>query len=265
MSSFDTDRVAIGLSGRRLRGPVLHFAEVSSTNEVCGRLARAGHPEGTVVVADYQTAGRGRRGCAWISPAGSGLLFTVLLRPSLPPARWEQLTGVCGLAVAKGLEALVGVPFQTKWPNDVWLEGRKVAGVLVEARLPDYAVVGIGVNLLGTGEALGLPAATATTVAEVTGTALGREQTLYTLLNELDHWYDILLAGDGAAVVAAQEAVEATVGRAVTLTLHGREVQAKVVGLSATGRLRVGVDGALIELTDSEAHTLRLSPSGGSD
>ncbi|NPV47405.1 MAG: biotin--[acetyl-CoA-carboxylase] ligase [Armatimonadetes bacterium] len=264
MNSLDTAAVAAGLVGERLRGPVLHFREITSTNDIAADLARAGHPEGTVVIADHQTAGRGRRGCEWVSPAGAGLLFTVLLRPSLPSARWELLTGVCGVSVARGLEALVGAPFQTRWPNDVLLAGRKVAGILVEARLPEYAVVGIGVNLLGTSDALGLPAAAATTVQEATGTALGREETLCMLLNQLDRWYGILLAGDAAAVVAAQEALDVTMGQDVTVTVRGSEVRARVVGLSATGRLSVCVDGALIELASSEAHTLRLSPSGGS-
>lgn len=261
MIGFDADAVVARLTGERLRGPVMHLQETTSTNDVAARLAGEGHPEGTVVVADCQTAGRGRRGHVWSSPPRTGLLFTALLRPHLPPAECGLLAGACGVAVALGLGRVTGTHFATKWPNDVVHRGRKVAGILVEGQLPDYAAVGIGVNLLGDPEAIGLPTGDrVTTVQEATGVALGREEALGALLDELDRWYGLLLRGERSFIVDAQERLDVTVGREVTLTMGDTEVRTTVVGLSETGRLRVLLDGAAIEISDADGHTLRLAP-----
>ena len=120
-----------------------------STNDEVRTLAQAGAAEGLVVLAERQTAGRGRRGAAWFSPAGESLAFSVLLRPEEPKALWPRLALAAGLAVAEAVEAC-GAHAGIKWPNDVWIGQRKVAGILVEAG-SDFAVVGIGLNVNTTG------------------------------------------------------------------------------------------------------------------
>ena len=118
---------------------------VGSTNDEARVLAEAGTAEGLVVLAHEQTQGRGRRGAAWFSPPGESLAFSILIRPSEPKALWPRLALVAGLSVAEALEEyipLVGI----KWPNDVWVQGKKIAGILVEAGR-DFAVVGIGLNV----------------------------------------------------------------------------------------------------------------------
>lgn len=122
---------------------------VESTNDEIRVFAQAGAPEGLILLAGKQTAGRGRRGAAWFSPAGESLAFSILVRPDEPKSLWPRLALATGLAVAEALEAC-GLEAGIKWPNDVWLGQRKVAGILVEAG-PDYAVVGIGVNVNSTG------------------------------------------------------------------------------------------------------------------
>lgn len=119
--------------------------EVDSTNDEIRRLARASAADGTVVLADRQTAGRGRRGAAWVCPPGQALAFSVLVRPTEPKALWPRLALAAGLAVAEALET-GGVSCGIKWPNDVWIGGRKICGVLVEAG-SDFAIIGIGVNV----------------------------------------------------------------------------------------------------------------------
>jgi len=127
--------------------PHLHYRRTDSTNERAKELAQAGAPGGLVVTAGEQTAGRGRRGHAWFGPPGSSLLYSGLLRP-FEAGEAPLLPLAVPLAVCEAAEAVAPVRCQVKWPNDVWIDERKVAGVLVEAR-PDesWAVIGVGLNV----------------------------------------------------------------------------------------------------------------------
>lgn len=125
--------------------PHLHLRETESTNDRARELAEAGAPSGTVVTAEAQSAGRGRRGRVWSAPPGAALLYSALLRPlELDHALLPLAVPV---AVCEAAESLAPVSCRVKWPNDVWIERRKVAGVLIEARHPEWAVIGIGLNL----------------------------------------------------------------------------------------------------------------------
>jgi BirA family biotin operon repressor/biotin-[acetyl-CoA-carboxylase] ligase len=132
--------------------PHRHFRLIDSTNERAKELAMGGAPGGLVVTADEQTAGRGRRGNAWFAPAGSCLLYSALVRP-FAPGDSPLLPLAVPLAVCEAAEAVAPVRCQVKWPNDIWIDERKVSGVLVEAR-PDegWAVVGVGLNVAITDE-----------------------------------------------------------------------------------------------------------------
>lgn len=116
-----------------------------STNDELRALAQTGAADGLVLLAERQTAGRGRRGAVWFSPAGESLAFSVLVRPQEPKALWPRLALAAGLALAEAAESC-GIQAGIKWPNDVWIRGKKVAGILVEAGA-DFAVVGIGLNV----------------------------------------------------------------------------------------------------------------------
>lgn len=118
---------------------------VESTNDEVRVLGRSGAPDGLIVLAEHQTAGRGRRGAAWFSPAGESLAFSILVRPGEPKALWPRLALAAGVAVAEVVDGS-GVQAGIKWPNDVWIGRRKVAGILVEAGT-DFAVVGVGMNV----------------------------------------------------------------------------------------------------------------------
>lgn len=117
----------------------------ASTNDEARILGNAGTPGGLVVLALQQTAGRGRRGAAWFSPAGESLAFSILIRPQEPKAIWPRLALATGLAVAEAVESF-GLAAGIKWPNDVWIDSLKVAGILVEAGA-DFAIIGIGINV----------------------------------------------------------------------------------------------------------------------
>jgi BirA family biotin operon repressor/biotin-[acetyl-CoA-carboxylase] ligase len=129
----------------RFGSPRRHFRATESTNDRARELAEAGAPTGTVVTADAQTAGRGRHGRVWTAPPGKALLYSAILRPL--DARHTLLPLAVPLAVCEAVESLASVRCEVKWPNDVWVEQSKLAGVLIEARPPDWAVIGIGVNV----------------------------------------------------------------------------------------------------------------------
>jgi BirA family biotin operon repressor/biotin-[acetyl-CoA-carboxylase] ligase len=147
-------------------------------------------PEGAVVVAGDQTAGRGRLGRRWLAPAGTSLLCSIQLRPRVDPQRLPELTGVAAQATAEAIEAITGLALEIKEPNDLLIAGRKVAGVLAEAR-EERVVLGIGinVNIPGTGlpENVDLPA---TSLLVETGRETDRAELLIELLNRLEQRYD---------------------------------------------------------------------------
>jgi BirA family biotin operon repressor/biotin-[acetyl-CoA-carboxylase] ligase len=125
--------------------PHLHLRSTESTNDRARELAEAGAPSGAIVTADEQSAGRGRRGRVWSAPSGSALLFSAVLRPLA--LEHGLLPLATPIAACAAIESVAPVHTRVKWPNDVWIDESKVAGVLIEARFPDWAVIGIGVNV----------------------------------------------------------------------------------------------------------------------
>lgn len=216
--------------------PPLHFGarlervkETPSTMDDACRLAEQGAPEGTAVVADVQTAGRGRAGRPWTSPPG-GLYVSVVLRPAMPLSRWSLVPIAAGVALQDAL-----VPYargaRLKWPNDVLVGGKKLAGILAEAKAPRFAVLGIGVNVSSA------PLAEATSLAAL-GASVDPDRFARELLACLETRYAQLEAGDDEGVRGAWEA------RAGML---GARVKAEgVEGLA----LRLAEDGGLVVRTD---------------
>jgi BirA family biotin operon repressor/biotin-[acetyl-CoA-carboxylase] ligase len=152
--AFHAQSLLHELAGLRFGHPLYLFQRIGSTNDEARRLAQAAAPEGLLVVAEAQTAGRGRAGRRWLTPAGSALAFSLVLRPAIPPAQATRLTMIAGLAVCEAIELVTGLPVSLKWPNDIWLAGQKAGGILVETATTagddqpvEYAVVGIGLNV----------------------------------------------------------------------------------------------------------------------
>ncbi|HWC12533.1 MAG TPA: biotin--[acetyl-CoA-carboxylase] ligase [Acidimicrobiales bacterium] len=232
--------------GRRVPrfADVRHHREVDSTNRVVTDLAKVGAPDGVVVVADHQTAGRGRRRRSWVAPPGSSLLVSVLLRPDAaggPPA----LTTVAGsLAAADAVAEVAGFGPALRWPNDLYADGRKLGGVLAEVVDGGAVVLGVGLNLRWPS---GVPepiAGIAVAAEEVAGRAVDRDRLLTAFLGHLE-------ARDGALASAP--------GRSRTLADYrdrcetlGREVRVTVPGGRTAAGVAAGVDGAGRLVLDSD-------------
>ncbi|WP_329380205.1 biotin--[acetyl-CoA-carboxylase] ligase [Streptomyces sp. NBC_01351] len=219
-------------------------AATGSTNaDLAARAAKL--PEGAVLVAEEQTAGRGRLDRSWVAPARSGLFFSVLLKPgdAVPQERWGWLTLLAGVATATGLSRAAGVEAVLKWPNDLLVsvdgEERKTAGILAE-RVADGVVVGIGLNVTLTEDELPVPEAGSLALAKATVT--DREPLLKAVLRSLEQWYgNWRAAGGDPAASGLQETYAAgcaTLGRHVRAELPGgRTLTGTAEAVDAEGRL----------------------------
>ncbi|MBM3559622.1 MAG: biotin--[acetyl-CoA-carboxylase] ligase [Alphaproteobacteria bacterium] len=208
---------------------------VGSTNDEARALAVAGAPDRTFVWAREQNAGRGRRGTDWTSPPGN-LYVTAILRPGVPAARAMQLSFIVAVAMAEAIEQTCGIALTLKWPNDLLLDGRKTAGILLESSgtgtLVDWLVAGTGVNLVSHPEAL----RTATHLAAA-GADLAPEELLPRYAGCLSGWIDRWTAGGFPPVRAAWLARASGLGGPIVLRLPDRELAGTFADLDETGAL----------------------------
>ena len=225
---------------------IYHFFKIDSTNSVAMRLGESGEPHGTVVVAEEQTAGRGRAGRSWTSEKSAGIYCSVLLRPPIPPAHAPLLTLVAGLAARDAAaEDLDTVP-DVRWPNDLLVGGRKFAGILTEMHAePDrihYAVVGVGVNVNQSKTPEDL-ADIATSLRIETGKAVSRLEVLIRLLRSLDRYYNQFIA-EGATPILRRFAEVSSYfkGKRVRITTATETFTGTTAGLEPSGVLRVARD-----------------------
>lgn len=241
-------------TARWLGAQRIELAACASTNDEAARLARAGAPHGTVVIAEQQSAGRGRDGRPWASPRGRGLYLSCVLRPPLPLADVPPMTLAIGVGVCDAVRA-AGVPGALKWPNDMLVGTRKLAGVLVEAQSQgsrlEAVIVGIGVNLSEAqlGELPPDIAGRAISLEEAAGTPIDREAFIGALLAYVEHWVDHYTA------VGLEEVIPAWTERMAP----GLRARATVDGLPMVGMM-VGLDGdgsLLLRDVDGLVHRVR--------
>jgi BirA family transcriptional regulator, biotin operon repressor / biotin---[acetyl-CoA-carboxylase] ligase len=254
--------------------------ETGSTNADLLAEAQAGAGEGLVLVAEAQTAGRGRMGRRWISPPRRALTFSVLLRPAVPAGLLGWVPMLAGVAVASALEHTAGVEARLKWPNDVLAGGAKLAGILAE-RWGGAIVVGTGINVLQQRGELPVPTATSLVMARGTGPAQEqgrgpaeargradgadmRERLLTAVLDELACWYRAWLdqprPGDADGCGLREEYLRrsGTVGTAVTVMLPGgQNLTGMAVGIDAVGRLEIRTPTGLVQVSAGDVVHLR--------
>jgi BirA family transcriptional regulator, biotin operon repressor / biotin---[acetyl-CoA-carboxylase] ligase len=241
---------------RQLRGTefgkrIHHFFKTDSTNRVALELGFEGEPHGAVVVAEEQTAGRGRAGRAWISERSAGIYMSVLLRPELTPAQAPMLTMAAGLAARDAIAAIPGAEVDIRWPNDVLIGGKKVCGILTEMQAePDrikFVVVGIGINV----NQSKMPAEIeniATSVRMATGKAESRIEIAVRVLRAFEGYYKQLIAEGAAPLVARFGQVSSYAkGKRIKVSTAQESFIAKTTGLDAAGLLRVTRDNGKTE------------------
>jgi len=218
--------------GRRL----IYLTSTTSTMDICRAEAEAGAPEGTIVIAEEQTAGRGRFGRAWVSPAGKNIYFTLLLRPSAE--RLRRLSMLSPLAVAVAIEQVTGLSANIKWPNDVLISERKVSGILIDTELsgdePRYALDGIGINVNVDIEPDSEISGIAASVKEELGREASREAILAAALNHIERLYE---QEDADAVREAWKSRLDTLGKQVQVDFHGEVQEGLAEDVDAEGNL----------------------------
>jgi BirA family biotin operon repressor/biotin-[acetyl-CoA-carboxylase] ligase len=244
-------------------GQVLHcFESIGSTSDHAKALADDGAGHGEVVVAEAQTGGRGRRGRSWVMAPGRNAAFSVVLRPAgLPTSRAPELTLVASLAICDALRR-AGVDAGIKWPNDILVKGRKIAGILTElAAEPDevhWVVVGVGVNVNALAQDFPPELREqATSLLIERGQPAPRALFLAACLSLLEEWYDRHAEEGFEPIREAWKERSVTLGREVLVQLDGREVEGRAEDLDATGALLVRTPAGLERITSGDVTMLR--------
>ncbi len=218
------------------------FQETTSTNDIIEKLARDGVREGAVVFAESQTKGRGRLGRKWLSPARKGLWFSVLLRPQLRPQLATQLTVAAATALRRAIDSQTRLKPEIKWPNDVLVHGRKVAGILTELNAEldqiNYIILGIGVDVNQlAGEFPAELRKLATSLKAELGKPVNRSELAVAILRELDQDYGRILAGEFPAVAGEWEKHCMTLGHRVVVRIGERQFRGRAESLDEDGAL----------------------------
>jgi BirA family transcriptional regulator, biotin operon repressor / biotin---[acetyl-CoA-carboxylase] ligase len=250
------DEVAQGLKTFLLKGPIHYHETLGSTNDLAKELGSKGAPEGTVVVAETQTRGRGRLGRDWNSPPGAGLYVSLLLRPALPPEELPQITLTAAVAVAKAVVAVTGLTPGIKWPNDLLWDGKKLGGILTEMETESdcirHLVVGVGVNVNNRDFPPELEA-TATSLTLAGGVAVSRLRLLRAYLEEFDALYGRFLNREFDAILSQWKEYAVTLGRVVTVRQGLKEISGLAVAVAPDGALLIETrPGEVVRVTSGE-------------
>lgn len=216
----------------------LPHEELDSTSGTAAVMAEEGAPHGTVVLADSQTAGRGRLGRAWHSPPGVNLYFSAVIRPELDPARTPLLSLAAAVGIADGVRGFVGHPPTVKWPNDLLYRRRKLCGVLLEAKggKETYVILGVGLNVNATAFPAELQE-TSTSLQLERGEAARRSAVLASVLNSLEDWIDRLIADGPAPIIEGWLGLADWIGQRIVVTMPDGRVTGVAQGLDPLGAL----------------------------
>ncbi len=245
-------------------GVMIHYySQVGSTNDVARELAAYGAPEGTIVITDEQTRGRGRLARHWLAPPNTSLLMSVIFRPTLPPDQAHRLLIACGLALAEACEAVTGVRIDVKWPNDLLIDGKKVAGVLAESAIEGerlkWVIVGAGLNVHQVFTPTDPLSGRATSLHMETGKEHDRTLLLVQVLTRLNDWHSRV---DQNTLIAAWRARCPMLGQHVLVETPAGILDGLAEDIDATGALWLcDAEGQRHRVTVGDATIILNTPS----
>lgn len=249
-----------------LQPTIIRFTSLPSTNSEAARQAIAGAAEGLVIVADEQTAGRGRLDRQWISPAGAGLYCSTVLRPAGEISSWSMLPLMAAIAAHDALLSSCNLETDIKWPNDILADGRKLCGILaetIETGAGRAVIIGIGINLTAAAFPERL-SAVASSIQEATGAIPEAETLLHSLIGALLNCYESFQGTGGAAAVRSEWTTRSSYafGKRVNVTCFNSEFSGTTCGLDDDGALRVETDAGEIKLVRAgDVTSVRQSPT----
>jgi len=239
MQIFDVAYVESQLEhGQRIKGPVIYVRETSSTNDEARLLAQRDASEGTIVVAQIQTHGRGRQGRYWFGHPENSLLFSLILRPRMAATHFPRLVTMLAVSAAEGCAAAAGCFVGLKWPNDLIVGSGKCGGILLEAQAPHFAVAGIGVNVWG--EARDFPPElqhSATSLGAYARNCLTKEGLLLSIIQAIEKNYALLEENKWEELLARRTKLETLIGQIRTIQIQQTAVTGRIEGISPEGGL----------------------------
>lgn len=245
---LDPDKIRANLKTRRIGKRVLVYDSTSSTNDVAAEYAKNKEKDGLVIFAEQQTAGRGRAGSQWHSSRTDSILCSIVLTENRLPA--ELLSLACAVAVAEA----VGKPARIKWPNDIMLNGKKVAGILLESKADGACIVGIGINCHQKTDSFAAQLQPIATSIDIeTNSVTDRISLARRLLTSMDHWLE-LAAQRGEKVIEEWHSLSVQLGHRVKLTYNARHFTGNCIGVDPKKGLILQLDTGGVRMFDA-AHS----------
>ena len=237
--------------------------ETDSTNNYAKEITAKGTPNGTVIVADRQTAGKGRMGRSFVSPAGKGLYMSVILHPDFSIQTAPMITSAVAVATAEAIESLCKADVKIKWVNDLYLNGKKIVGILTEAsvdmemRALDIAVIGIGINVRSVGDSFDAELSSrATSIQDETGAVLDRNELCAAVINRLDACLDKI---ENREYLREYRRRELLTGNMITARVGSETVTGKAVGIDRNANLMIETENGIVRsLSSGEANLCRI-------
>ncbi|MEW6074833.1 MAG: biotin--[acetyl-CoA-carboxylase] ligase [Candidatus Omnitrophota bacterium] len=240
--------VSVGLRTRCIGKKIYYFDKLSSTMDKAMQLGFEGAPEGTVVIAESQSGGRGRMGRAWASPKYKGIYLSLIIKPNIIPSQTPLLTLMTAVCVCEAIKHTTGLGAQIKWPNDILLSHRKVSGILTELKAEldavSFVLIGIGVNVNSDKSAL--PEG-ATSLKEQLKTAVSRLALLTCLLESFEEHYFLFKKEGPDPILARWRAYALTIGKRVKVVYQKRHIEGEALDIDSDGGLLIRNDAGLID------------------
>jgi BirA family biotin operon repressor/biotin-[acetyl-CoA-carboxylase] ligase len=234
------DEIRYGLGSKCMGTRIHHFEELPSTMDYAVQVGLAGAPEGTLICAEAQSAGRGRLGRKWQSPKTGGLYFSIILRPNVPLNGVAVITLMSAVAVCEAMRKSANVDAKIKWPNDILIDGKKCAGILTEMNAEmdriRFLVLGVGININTNGKQL---LAQATSLRKHTGKKHERVKVLQEVLGCLEDWYGLILRVGNAPVLERWRQLSMTLGQEISITDQAGTLTGQAVDIDENGGLLV--------------------------